>query len=756
MVPGKVRNATGSALQGVHLRLNRDFRGEFSNGNGNFTFADVPDGSYTLSASRVGYEGIVRTITVPLASPLVLVMMEDAALLEEVVIRNIRQTGNNTIVRSLITAEHIATKYVGENAHFFVQNFSPSMITSSQGGNDFSNYGGFRLRGMEDDRVNVTLNGVPLNGMVDYTLYFSNFADLTQSLASIEVQRGVGTSSNGMASYAGSMSLQSKNIFSSQADTIGEIGGTMGSFSSRQLYAAYNTGKKDSGFATYLRASVMGSDGYRVHSGTEAVSFFASSGYQNEQYTFKFTGLTGNTKNEMAYNPILKEAIEKDPRSNPISQNETDDYVQSLAMVEQHYRLNEASIISTTLYYGNARGHYLWGYVSDESDEQIYLQNRHATDQWRVGGMGNVEIVPVDAPYSVRVGGHLYVFARGDTQAEMPDYQATGIQENFVKEEGSLFVKTTYQIGEWSFFTDLQGRRTNFSMQPAKENIVNTANDKFFTQSWFFLSPKIGVSYAPWTSTTLYISAAYTQREPTHNDYVGDDYVLNDNNITAFANKELPAEEVTDVEMGLRYEYKALSVAVNGFLMLFQNEMVPSGEFFPEYYLNVTQSLPNSRRTGVEVEGAWTITPSLRFSLLGTLMQSRINETSSKVTAKTSDPFDAEQSFEAPFSPVHQYMPSLTYQMHGLSVGISGRYLSKAYLGVPNHPDATLPASFVLNGRVSYLFKERYALSIRLNNVLNTLYYTDGSVKKDDNDTYIPSYIVQPPRHVFLQLRIKI
>ena len=773
-VRGTVRDAFGMPIPHAHVRLSRGVadtdrgivlgaegkpqqsdkglsqKGQ-SDPEGNFALSGVPAGTYTLHVSCVGYGKIQQGLTAPTSSPLRIILTETASLLEEVVIRNIRQEENQAVARSLVTRKDIETKYLGENTHFFVQNFTPSLVTSSQGGNNFSNYGGFRLRGMEDDRVNVTLNGVPLNGMVDYALYFSNFSDLTQSMESIEVQRGVGTSTSGMASYAGSMNLQSMNIFSDQRGSGAEIGGTVGSFSSRKLHAAYNTGKKESGFASYLRASVLGSDGYRRHSGTQAYSSFASSGWQGERYTLKLTGLTGNTKNDMAYTPVAEEAIKKDPRTNPTNPSETDNYTQSLAMLEQHYQLSEGRTLSATLYYGSARGHYLWGYTADTD----YYQVRGSLNQWRVGSMANVEIAPKDKPYSLRLGGHTYNFSREDTSAAMPDYTADTAQEAFIKREFSLFAKAGYALNKWHFTADVQGRSPELRMRPANDN-VEKKNRKFFTRHWWLFSPKLGVSYTLFPRATLYASAAYTEREPAHRDYLGGAYVLNDENLKTFTDNDLPTEKVMDLEVGTRYQpHEALSVNVNGFFMFFENEIVPSGAFLPEYYLDVTQSMPNSRRIGVEAEGKWDVLPSLRFSLLTTLMQSRINETSSKVKEEEEGDFDASKSFEAPFTPTWQLAPSLQYQVHGVTVALDGRYLSQAYLGVPNDESAVLPSSFVVNGGISYLFKERYFLSIQAANLLNALYYTDGSVKRVDEGGYLPRYIVQPPRTVFLQLNVK-
>ena len=665
---------------------------------------------------------------------------EDRQLLEEIVIRNIRQQDNETVARSLIVQEDIETKHWGGHTQFFLESFTPSLVTSSQGGNNFGNYGDFRLRGMEASRVNVTLNGVPLNGPVDYALYFSNFADITQSMESIEIQRGVGTSTNGIASYAGSISLQSKNIFSTKPS--GEVGGTIGSFGTRRLHTAYTTGKNKDGFSSYLRASALHSEGYRAHSGTTALSALASSGYQNKQYTLKVTALTGRTQNEMAYGHVPLDAIKKDPKANPTNTSETDDYAQSFVMLEQHYALSASSIASGTVYYGNAAGYYLWGY----EDEEDYFQSRNSLIQSRLGGMANIEVRPTGRNFSVRFGGHLYTFSKEEASASMPHYTQNASKEHFAKEEVSFFIKSDYRPGQWLFSADLQARSPTLRMRPSTENITHPAHHKFFSRNWFFVSPKAGLSYKVRPRWTVYSSFAYTEREPTHRNYVGDDYVLNDGNLSRFTENQIKPEKVTDVEYGVRHKGTALSLEANGFLMFFENEIVPSGLFLPKYYLNTTQSLPSSQRIGVEGTLRWDATRALRLSLLTTLMQHRTDE---RIENETNGTYE---SFRAPFTPTQQYRPSIQYKLHGFTVGLSGQYLSEGYLSIPNRKKATLPAFFVLDGQVSYQFGGRYFLSARLNNALNTLYYTQGST----DGALLPSYIVQPPRHIFLQLRMKI
>ena len=197
--------------------------------------------------------------------------------LDEVYVIGVRARSEDPVTKLNINRAQIERIDYGQDASLHLQTLSPSIVTYSDAGSNFGNYMSFRLRGMDQDRVNVSLNGVPLNDMLDQGVYFSNFADFSNSIESVQIQRGVGTSANGISSYAGSINYESISLYKEEASS--QIRFSGGSFGSLGISAEAMTGKSEKGFSAYARASRLRSQGFKDYSGSDAHSFFFSGGY---------------------------------------------------------------------------------------------------------------------------------------------------------------------------------------------------------------------------------------------------------------------------------------------------------------------------------------------------------------------------------------------------------------------------------------------------------------------------------------------
>ena len=198
-----------------------------------------------------------------------------AGSLEGVIIRAVRANGNAPIAQTTITTRTIERRSFAQDVPMMLQGTTPSLTAHAESGSNWG-YSYLRLRGIDQTRINITLDGVPLNDMEDQVLYFANLADLMSSVQSVQVQRGAGTTGTGTASFAGSVNFETMPV--ARADAGGDVQLQMGSFGAQRVSASFNSGLTASNFAVYGRASALRTNGYRDHSGVMGRSAFVGGG----------------------------------------------------------------------------------------------------------------------------------------------------------------------------------------------------------------------------------------------------------------------------------------------------------------------------------------------------------------------------------------------------------------------------------------------------------------------------------------------
>jgi iron complex outermembrane receptor protein len=306
---------------------------------------------------------------------------------------------------------------------------------------------------MDQTRVNMTLNGVPLNEPEDQGAYFSNYPDFLNSIQSLQIQRGVGTSTNGVASYAGSIHFESASLFRPKK----ELYAGYGAFNTHRVYGEYATGvKKNQGL--YLRASSLHSDGYKEHSGHTSQLVFYSYGLFDKKHLIKLTGFVGNQRNELAWIGAPLDSLRKNPRYNANTRNEKDHFSQSLTMLQHTMTLGKDVTLNTSLYYNYLRGNYdfdLSNFLGLPSTDELL---NYAFRSHFVGMFSHYSLEK--SHWKLQTGVHLNTYQRQHTGSERRAgrlYQNTGF-----KDEQSAFVKSSYRLGEFLLFGDVQLRHAGF------------------------------------------------------------------------------------------------------------------------------------------------------------------------------------------------------------------------------------------------------------------------------------------------------
>lgn len=654
--------------------------------------------------------------------------------LEEISVKAVRASETDPVAQKTINREKIRQVDLGQNPSVLIEQLSPSILSYSDAGSGFGNYNQFRLRGIDQTRINVTLNGVPLNDMVDQGVFFSNFADFSSSMESMQVQRGVGLTSNGTASYGGSVSFESIQL---TGVPFGQVSATAGSFGSLKLNAEAATGRLKNDFAAYVRASRIRSDGYKRHSGSDAHSFFFSGAKFFENSLLKITAFSGKTQNEQAYLPVLLEDIKEDPRTNYFSRNDTDDFEQE--MIQMQYSTSFADNVSwnVTGYYNGARGFFPF-YDSFFDSQTLYaLENNH------YGGLSNVEVVGDN--YSLSGGVHAYTFGRINETATAPQIANPYYEDETTKNELSGFVKANYDVGNFTFSADAQLRNVNMIF--SADTLQAMTGDAEASRKETFFNPKVGVTYRISALSSVYASFGRTGREPTRTDLLQGDFnsAISTNNVQAFTNDDVvKSEYVNDIEAGYRYFSEAFKVHVNAFYMQFENEISLVGGLVGNTYIAQRQNVENSHRAGVELDVEWTINDMLTAGLQSTYLHTNVEsfDTGNGVV----------EDVEHIFSPDWLISPSLTWSPGNFTLGIDGRYVSESFMELGNDPDFVVPSYFVSNMHVQWQASDEIRLGLRVNNVFDEQYFNDGApVDMDfDGTPEGPGFRIQPPRHYFV------
>ncbi len=621
--------------------------------------------------------------------------------LESVVVRAVRSGAAIPTSSSTLDRRTIERTYAGQDAPLALQALPGVTATSDAGA--FSGYSSIRLRGIDQTRLAISVDGVPLSDPEDQVLYLSNIPDFMNSMQSVRLQRGVGSSAFGTSPFAGSLDFESMPI--AATPRFAEMQVTGGSWGTQRLSLEGATGLRGP-WAAYGRVSGHETDGYRYHSGNLARSAFASVGWFGERDAIKFTGFAGRSKMHLAYYAASEAELAVDPRTNPMAPEERDDFWQAMASLQYTRVLRPGTTLTTTAYRNAAGGNYdvyvgpdLWNFNLDHTWHGLL-----STLNWSGGGL------------TYAVGGHISSYARDHFLYVRPDL-ATRVYDNTGrKQEQSLFGKATWTQGPFDVIADVQVRRAAFQYEPTPGNGVAEQE-----RDWFFVNPRVGLSWRVAAPVSLFASAGYVSREPTRTDmFAGADDIDGTNEGEILPIERVRTEHLSDLELGLRLTRPRYTLVVNGFFMVFANEILPIGE------IGVTgsplrQNVGRSSRVGGEFEGSVRLAPSLDLSGNLTLTRARISQY-----------FDAEAQIVYDDVPP-LLTPSILANAQAvwraterLDLTVGARHVGRSLLRNDGNLDRAVPAHSLLDATIGF---KRGGHSIRLQaqNLTDAIAYSSGS-----------------------------
>jgi len=596
------------------------------------------------------------------------------------------------------------TQYFGGEPSQLLSNLTPSITYYNDAGNNQS-YSYFRLRGIDQTRINVTLDGVPLNEPEDQGIYFSNNTDLFQSIKSLQIQRGVGLSKNGVASYAGSIEL-TPNFDTSYV----KAGFGVGSFKSRRVFFEFSNTNKNTNI--YLRASKISSDGFKDYAFNNSGSFFASINKNFNKHSLKINTFAGFQKNGQAWLGVSMDSINKSETKNGNTKGETDHFL--VYQLQLHDKIQKENFkLTNSLFYSKLIGNYFFdlnNYLSLPSDGTFYQYNFNSNY------FGYFNKADITTKYVDITTG---IFTSTYNREHLGKYEGTKLYKNTgYKNEFSTFLKLSKETENVNIYTDLQFRTLEFLYQ---------GDVKMTPLNYTFINPKVGLSVY-----NFYYTIGKTNREPTRNDmFGGSDNLLFDSTLNKpmlFITKH---ESVIDQELGYRFKTHNLELNTNVYYMSFNNEITLNGKFGPNG-LALTSSVDKSIRTGLEVDLTYYF-KGFKYTNSSSYNYSQIREQS--------------QTFTPILTPRYIINQTLSYQYKKYEIALQSRYQSSSFIDYSN--DNQINEYHLINLFGSVNFRNSF-ISFNVTNLGNIRYFNNGYV-----DGSTAKYHIQARRNYYVQYVIK-
>jgi iron complex outermembrane recepter protein len=651
--------------------------------------------------------------------------------LEGVIVRAVRANGTAPIAQTVVAAPAIQRRSYAQDVPMMLLGTTPSLTAHSESGTNWG-YSYLRLRGIDQSRINLSLDGIPLNDPEDQVFYFANFADLASSVQSVQVQRGVGTSGTGTASFAGSVNFETKPVFGTPRQAAAEL--QAGSFGARRVMLAANTGLLSRGLAASVRVSALRTNSYRRNAGVEGRSGLAQVGWIGNRDIIKLMVLAGRLRDTLSYLAVPVADLARDRRINPLTPEEQDRFSQQLVALSHTRQLGRGVQYASTVYRNSAAGTY------DVRFDSTTIGTYGLDFAWY--GLTSA-LTAERGAVRLSTGLNANLYARDHVLSNRSDLDTELYRNTGHKRDGSVFAKLAVTSGRSEWFADLQLRRATFRYTPDIAAAFGTVEP---STGWTFFNPKLGVTVALTPATAVFVSIGRTAREPTRSDIFGGNDDVSQSSLADLGGLQgVRPESVTDIEAGVRVRRRAVQLEMNAFRMDFRNEIARIGALSPlgaELRSNVGASV----RQGIEFDLRSRPFAAVELTTIGTISHNRIREFT-----------DAN----GPSGPVirRNVPPLLSPPVTGtqridwrvsrtLDLGLEARYHGLSYLRNDGNRALTLPSYWMVDALVRVPLG-RGDISLRGANLANSKGFGSGYAVGA-----VPHYFVLAPRSVFVTFRL--
>ena len=653
--------------------------------------------------------------------------------LNDVIVSSVRAKDKNPITFTNVSKQEIAPRNLGQDIPVLL-NYLPSVVTTTDAGNGIG-YTYMRVRGADGSRINVTLNGVPFNDSESQGTFFVNLPDFASSLESVQLQRGVGTSTNGAGAFGASLNLQTKSF---QEKAYAEISNSVGSFASRKHTLTFGTGLHNN-FEMNARISNIASDGFIDRASSNMFGYFFNANYITDKSQIKFMAFGGKEKTYQAWYGIEDpEKLQNDRTFNPAGMytdasgnvqfydDETDNYWQNHFQLHWSEKWSDKWISNVAFHYTIGKG-YFEQYREDENLADYNLPSFNGnsiSDLVRKRWLDNdffgttFSLNYKTAKTDLLFGGAANRYLGNHfgevvwTQNYVPNVNR--YYDNFGnKDDINLYTKASYNItNKLNLFTDLQYRMVFYEATSVKFSDVN--------DTFRFFNPKAGLSYQLNDKNAFYGYFGIANKEPRRDDY---------------ENGSVKPERLFDYELGWKYNTKKVKLSANAFYMNYKDQLVMTGAL-NDVGAPIFTNSGKSYRLGLEVESSIAITNKLILNPNATLSQNKNQDFYFQRDGVLQNLGNTDIAFSPNFVFGNQlvFMPTNNFQISFLS-----KYVGEQFMGNIDSNRSKLDAYFVNDLNINYEWKlnkgiQSIVFSGLVNNIFNLEYESNGYFYTYDDD----------------------
>ena len=748
---------TGEPLPNANVQVGTSVYSTDIEGN---AIISTKKGVHAIKISFVGYETYSKSISLEGDEKLTVSLTPDVLLDDEVIVNATRAGAETPMTYTTLEKEKIQKQNFGQDLPFLL-NFTPSLVTTSDAGAGIG-YTGLRIRGSDATRINVTINGIPLNDSESQGVFWVDVPDIASSTNNIQIQRGVGTSTNGAGAFGGSINLQT-NARNTKA--YGEFINSLGSFNTRRHTIGFGTGLINDHWTLDGRVSKIGSDGYIDRAESDLDSYYFSGGYYGKKTMVKAIVFGGAERTYQSWYGTPQAVLENDQEgieaviaNNGLNdaqadnmrnsgrtfnwylyKDQVDDYKQD------HYQIHISHEFMNNLV-GSISGHYTYGrgfyeqfrYDDDFSDyslepvdvngtlmESTDLVRRRWLDNDFYGVTYSLNYTTDDLNLIFGGAANRYdgdhfgeiIWAQYASNFNLGDryYESNGIKDDF-----NSYIKANYNFTDnLSAFIDLQYRNISYT----SDGIDNDLKTIDINQNFDFFNPKIGAFYQLDNEQSVYGSFAVANREPVRSDFI--DSPL-----------DPKAERLNNLEIGYRRVNSRMNVGANFYYMDYKDQLILTGEV-NDVGASVRTNVPDSYRAGVEIEAGLKLSEQFTWSANLTLSENKIKKFN-EVLYDYGPAFDEfnvivneYSDTDIAFSPSVIAGSQLSYfPVSNTEISLLTKYVGDQYLDNTSNEARKIDAYFVNDLRLSYtVLSEKFkalTFSLLVNNIFDELYASNG------------------------------
>jgi len=763
-----IDKSSGQPLPAANVKLLNNLSLAVTDIDGNFKFSKLSSGNYTVQVSYIGYETSKQSVKL-ISNQKILIRMPTVHIMQDEVIVVGVKAGNETPgSRTNISKEELEENNTGKDLPFLLE-LTPSLVATSDAGAGVG-YTSMRIRGSDISRINVTLNGIPLNDPESQGVWWVDLPDLASSLDQVEIQRGIGTSSNGSGAFGASINMQTDKL---RPDPYTYVHTSYGSFSTLKSSTQFGTGLIKEHWTLDAKLSKILSDGYIDRAFSNMNSLYLSGGYYGKKSILRLLAIIGKEHTYQSWYGVPQDSLLTNRTYNYYTyDNQTDNYWQDNYQALYSVQLTPSLLVNTALHYTWGRGYYEemkknQSYADYQMPDVIVNQDTLTrTDLIRQKWLdndfygGNMSIsyeagrhfhFDLGSSYSYYNGSHYgkVIWAKYASMSTFPDryYDNKGIKTDF-----NNYLKVNLRLAHGiNFYADVQYRKIDYRFRGFDDSLISVDQQVILN----FINPKGGINWRLNSRNKIYASWAMSNHEPGRDEYVQ----------SSPTSRPLP-ENMKDIEAGYAFTGNHLRVLLNYYRMDYKNQLVLTGQI-NDVGAYIRHNVGKSMRQGMELSLSANILKHLNLNINFAYSQNKLYDyvyfidnydNGSQVSMHLSTSTIA-------FSPAIISSGRISWEpVKHLKTSWTSKYVGKQYLDNTQDETKIIQAYLIHDFQIAYHINrikifEGIDLSISIFNLLNKLYESNGYTYSyiQGGQTIIKNfYYPQAGRHYQFGLLFKI